>query len=482
LRQTQASDKAYLRLSLALHNLWRNRRVRWVPILFLVALVPRLVWVLYAHSAPVGLHDPVFYDSLAHGVAAGEGYLNPYTGEPTAYFPPGYPFALAALYFVFGHHIIVAELFNVFIGAATVVITYELAHRLAGHSVALVAGLMLAFFPSQVFYTVTLLSEVLFTLLLMGGLLVLLARPWREEGIGWGRLVAAGFLFGAAALVRPIALLIPGVLFVYWIFGSSRLRAAVTRAAVVALPMALLILPWTVRNLITMDSFILISTNAGDNFCIGNHEGATGSFVFSGPCYEGYEHISDPVEREVESYREGIRRGLEFIINNPTDEMGLLMEKAYALVRADDDGLRAAQSYDDDPFIDEDIEKYLSTAANAYYFIAIGWATLGLVSWFRPRDGRRTLSLLVVGYVLAVPLLFFTDERFHFPAIPLLTIIAAVGAVAIWQARKSPWQTEALEAGQEGSSHSTAVGVPAATSAKPKDPDGQSGERGVGDR
>ena len=41
-------------------------------------------------------------------------------------------------------------------------------------------------------------------------------------------------------------------------------------------------------------------------------------------------------------------------------------------------------------FIEKEMREYLSTAANAYYFVAIGWAALGLLSWFRRPDPRRT--------------------------------------------------------------------------------------------
>jgi hypothetical protein len=41
----------------------------------------------------------------------------------------------------------------------------------------------------------------------------------------------------------------------------------------------------------------------------------------------------------------------------------------------------------------------------------------------------------MLGCLLAVPLAFFGDIRFHFPAIPLLCILAATGVMAAWRAR-----------------------------------------------
>jgi hypothetical protein len=43
-------------------------------------------------------------------------------------------------------------------------------------------------------------------------------------------------------------------------------------------------------------------------------------------------------------------------------------------------------------------------------------------------------------YVLAIPLAFFGDPRFHFPAVPAMCITAAVGMTGVWRASKR-WQT-----------------------------------------
>jgi hypothetical protein len=40
-------------------------------------------------------------------------------------------------------------------------------------------------------------------------------------------------------------------------------------------------------------------------------------------------------------------------------------------------------------------------------------------------------------YVLAVPLAFFGDPRFHYPAMPMAIIIAAATAVWLWERRGS---------------------------------------------
>ena len=228
-----------------------------------------------------------------------------------------------------------------------------------------------------------------------------MAQPWPKEGISLRRLALAGLFLGAATMVRPIVLVVPIVLFLYWLWVFPNRARVLAQVGVILLVFAAIIVPWTIRNVISMHAFVLVSTNSGDDFCIGNHEGATGQFVFAGPCYEGFEDTTDRRELEIDGYREGIRRGFEFILKHPADELGLIFEKAYYLVYRDDDGLIVNESYGDRFFIEKEMREYLSTAANAYYFVTIGWAGLGLLSWFRRRDPRRTFFVIMLGCLLA---------------------------------------------------------------------------------
>jgi 4-amino-4-deoxy-L-arabinose transferase-like glycosyltransferase len=427
-----------LRLPALLRQAWTHPPFRWAFILFILALAARVAWVLYSHRPPVGFHDPAAYDATARGILDGRGYVGLWTNVPTAYFPPGYPAALAAVYAVFGRSVLWGGMFNALLGAGTVVITYELARRLLGQSIAGVAGLLLVFFPNQVFYTGALLSEVLFTFLLMAGLLILMAEPWPREGISLRRLALAALLLGAATMIRAVLLVVPILLLFHWLWVFPNQGRVLAQAGVVALVFAAVIVPWTIRNAVTMHAFVLISTNVGDDLCIGNNEAANGQFLASRFCSEGHDFNAPPRELEIQGYQQGVRRGAEFMLKHPANELGLLFQKTYFLLNRDDDGLAAVESYSEAPFIQTKLRDYLATAANAYFFMTVGWAGLGILSWFPRRDARRMFCLVMLACILAAPLVFFGDPRFHFPAVPLLCIVAANGVVAAWRARRPP--------------------------------------------
>ena len=399
--------------------------------LFVVALALRIVWAAYTDRPPRGFNDPVLYDFFAARIEEGNGYTR-LDGTPTAYYPVGYPAALSAVYFLFGHSILAAKLFNALLGAVTVVLVFELARRLFDSRAARASGLLLAFFPSQIFYTGTILTEVLFTTLLVAGLLVLLARPWEAGRVGLGRLALFGLIIGAATLVRSITLLLPLVLLVFWLLTSRRPGRALLQAGVVTLAMALFIVPWSLRSSIRMGTPVLISLNAGDNFCMGNHEGASGHFTLTEKCFGG-DQEGDSRTLEVERNREGVEKGLTFIVENPLEAGRIVLRKAYYLVYRDSDGLFAVESYGNDLFIPTFRRDVLASVANAYYFVAAAYAALGVGLWFARPELRRTLLLLIAAYVAAVPLIFFGDPRFHFPVIPLVCVMAGSAMAAVWE-------------------------------------------------
>ena len=78
----------------------------------------------------------------------------------------------------------------------------------------------------------------------------------------------------------------------------------------------------------------------------------------------------------------------------------------------------------------------MAFAANAIYY-ATGLVVLaGILAFALARDPRRLMVVLAFLYVLAIPLVFFGDPRFHYPAIPLAVVIAAATIVRLWDSRQ----------------------------------------------
>ena len=102
----------------------------WFPraALFTLALALRVTWVLTIDRKGFAFNDALMYHSTAENLSEGHGYV-PFTGGPTARWPPGFSTVLGGLYWLFGVHPIVGELFNAIVGAVTVVLLMLIAER-----------------------------------------------------------------------------------------------------------------------------------------------------------------------------------------------------------------------------------------------------------------------------------------------------------------------------------------------------------------
>ncbi len=406
--------------------------------LFVMAIVPRAAWVAYNDRPPKGLNDPSLYVILGDIMADGGGYVRP-TGEAFAYYPVGFPATVAGLkkagdIFGWGRSTFSIKMMNGIFGAITVLLAYLLAARLFDRRIGFGAGALLSIFPSQVYYTGTVLSEPLFTMLLMASLLVLLWDPWDHDGIAWPRLFGAGLLLSAATMTRAITLAFPLLLLVFWLFWLRSKKRAVVQMLIVLAGVAVLTVPWSIRNTLVFHTLTGTSTNLGDDLCIGNFNGATGAFLLRGKCFDGYAGLS-PQQVEIKRNRDGVRIAIEDVLRHPLRMPALEAKKAYWLLYKDDDGLFAAESYGNDPFIPRFRRDVLAFAANAIYYATGLVAIAGAIAFVLSKDIRRAFLFAALIYVLAIPLVFFGDPRFHFPAIPIVVIIAAATVIGVWDRR-----------------------------------------------
>ena len=407
----------------------RQRDRRLLLAILAAGLLLRLVWSLYAAREPSGLNDPFTYLISAERIVAGEGYRFSFDGSPTAYFPIGYPAFVAAFVWIVEQTPLtdvprVVGIVQALLGTASIWLVHRIASGLYGVRTGLAAAAIVAFFPGLLMYSSNLLSETLFVFLILLALAVVTAVPWNDDSPTWRRLALFGLLTGAAMLVRPQASLLLIALVVAMLitrFGRRRSLAAGGIALAVA---ALTIAPWTIRNAITMDAFIPISSNLGDDLCIGHNDAALGHFAF-------YEDCIPPGEirggaHEIERSREGTRVALDHIWSHPRREAWLLVQKARYTYNGDAGAIAAAEAYGNARFLPGGLRAALTTVADIYFFLVVALGTAGAVLLARRREARSLMVLLSLVAMALIPLAFFGDVRFHVPASPLFAIAAAV--------------------------------------------------------
>jgi len=393
-----------------------------------VAFVLRLFWALHVEVDPRSYWrwDMTIYDYQAYALANGQGFIV-FDGGPSAHWPPGYPAALSPLYLLTHDSLLSARLLNVVVGSLTVVLVYFLGARVFNRRVGLLAAGLLAIFPGQIFATSLIMTEPLFTLLFV---LALTVAVHTLLGDGEGRLwhaLLVGTLIGAATLVRGEALLLAAVIPVIIFLHRRSPRVALTHSSLILLGAAVVILPWTARNIAKMHAPIIISTSAAEALWVGHHEGATGR-IADFTANEAFEGMPNP-DYEVKTNNEALRQALRFMRDNPVEELTLIPRRFVALYAGDG----ASIAWHDNPStLSLDKAKLLMRVSDVFYWIVGGIAALGVATWLSFRDPRKALLAAVVAcWTLLFSVVFFGDERFHFAIMPIFCLWAAASLTAL---------------------------------------------------
>jgi 4-amino-4-deoxy-L-arabinose transferase-like glycosyltransferase len=186
-----------------------SRELKWGAVVFAVALVVRLI--LLAKLLPDLRPDanPDYYRELGRNLAAGRGFVaTDADGQLRLNIgrTPGYPIFLAGLIWIGGDKLGLFLAVNCLLAAVTCGLTVWLAARWLPPLGAGIAGLITALDPNSVVRCFDVKAEMLFSLLLILGALLL---AWKTRRLwAWG---AAGVLWSLAALCRPIAMWLPVV-------------------------------------------------------------------------------------------------------------------------------------------------------------------------------------------------------------------------------------------------------------------------------
>jgi 4-amino-4-deoxy-L-arabinose transferase-like glycosyltransferase len=414
----------------------RRHAIALGPTLTCAALV-RIAWILRFHPTPADgrFDDTAWYRAAAHYVAAGAGYVNPYTATPTAAWPPGYPVFLGAAFKLFGESDWTTYGLNVALAVATVAVVYAIGLAVFDRPTAIVGALAMAIWPGQVYFASLTLSEPLFTLLFTSAALLVVLVPRASRGRG-PQLVSLGIVIGLAALTRGQALLLLPLALLAWRVEMRRWRPAIAWVMLAALATAVVIAPWVARNQRELGSPVIIATNLGPNVWIGNHADATGRMRIpeSEPPLPDRGDMTQP-EFEVAADRLALRKGLGYALTHPLDELRLAGEKTRAMYESDATAIDWNAGYHPGFYDSTTEERWLRGAANGFWFVAMALAGIGLFA-SRERAAGVLAALLLLWTAGHLP--FFGDARFHYPIVFAVALLAARGVVALLDAVRRP--------------------------------------------
>lgn len=414
---------------------------RWAPYgLVALSLLVRLFFLNGMQGLIV--FDVPHMDELYH-LELVKQILSPAGLPAEPYFrAPLYPYFFALVYKLVGSSLYWSRFVQLVLGSFLPLLVLVLGTRIFDRRIGWAAAVIAAFYPTFLYYDVSLLITSLMTLLTT----LLLWQLYRTEAHPtWLNTVLCGVLLGLAGLARPNILLFGPVLVLWvWLVLRPRLgwKQALTHYAVIGLAALAVVAPVTVRNYVVSGEPVLIAWQGGFNFYLGNHRGASG-WSASAPGLDlswkgGYEESIRIAEAargrtltrsEVSDY--WFERGVTDIKADPAGYLSLLVRKLRLLVNGyeipNNQNIYIAREFV--PWI-----RPIFFAGGIFvpFGIVAPLALVGLGLSVRRWRHYLLCYLLLAAYSISL-LLFFVCARFRQPMLPVLLLFAVFGAVELYR-------------------------------------------------
>ncbi len=250
------------------HGIWPQhgtvggRRQTWLLVaIYVLSLGLNAVYCLGFEGRFVIVKDAAAYDMYGLRLAQGQGFPTGPGLQPSR--EPGVYVFLGGIYSIFGHSPRAARVVQAVLTSTFCVLVYLIARRFRDEgyfppAVPLVAAALTAFYPAYVFYAGVLLRETLTTFLFLLSLVPLTDFVLTRRGQA---AAAYGLLAGLGALVDG-RLLYFAVFVGFVLFAVTREWRRTATFLAVAVGAALLVIsPWTIRNYLVFDRFVLLATS-----------------------------------------------------------------------------------------------------------------------------------------------------------------------------------------------------------------------------
>lgn len=393
----------------------RTSGVRWFSGCLVTGVTARIVWNVW--YPPVQRSDMATYMDLADSLVRDGVYV---TAGSYAYWPPGLPLSLVPTLTVFRDHPSWVPLLNnlVWFGVALAT-AYWLGGLLVDGGLGRIAALLVTLWPNLVLLSGLAAKELVLVALVplaMGAYLK--AAIVGRSATMWAGL--AGAVVGYAALTQPSLLLLPVVFVLHELMRREEWSRSARRLTALLVGMILVLAPWTIRNYLVLDAFVLVSTAGGNSLYQANNPLATGGYV---------PGLSDDLEQydELTAARLARQRALKWIVENPWRVTSLALRKQILLLGDDGSGaygtLKRGLEVAGIPYA------MFKGISNGYWIFLLTLVALGVLRrWPGRLLDRPAIALLMLPllYAFAIHSVFESDGRHHVAATVPLALIAGL--------------------------------------------------------
>ena len=410
-----------------------ENKYRWaLLVILLVALAARVFAIAYA-GASLHFPDSADYDTLARAILHGQPY---HVDAGFAIRMPGYPILIAGIYTVCGAHPPAVLFVQALLGAASAAMTYVLAQRISP-LVGVLAAAFVALDPLNVGFSAALLSEVPFTLAMLIALEVALRLAEPLSAAPWWHWPLLGVVLAIAIYLRASAFGLAALLFLITMFLARRTTwRTITGGLIAFILVFTILLPWWLRNESIFGPasapFTRLTTLEGLSLYEAVYADADG-----GPRQDVILRTMSPADRLQwsalgESARDLTWRRLAWdeIRTHPARIARLALIKI---------GRTWSPTFNTAEFSQPWLQAVMLLWHIPIYLLAV-------IALLRRRVPLRLLILLAapILYFTAVHALFLGSVRYRVPLMPLVEIVAAAGALGLWDAARKSQRRAAI--------------------------------------
>ena len=198
----------------------------WVlAMIFIGSLLMEIMFVAISPSLPIPQRRvpdfTEYYGPVAQNIMDGKGFIAP-SGQVVMRFPPGYPVILSALFTLANgigiEHLQLLLIFNILTMSLTALVFYLICEFLFGARCGIIAVLFWITYPFNLLLVQYPYSETPFILLLYTALWLFIYGLEKKESL---MLASSGVVFGLAALIRPVGILLGLVAAVFVLFAKQ---------------------------------------------------------------------------------------------------------------------------------------------------------------------------------------------------------------------------------------------------------------------
>ena len=424
-------NKAETKLNKVIKPTLNKKELKIIFSILVLGFVLRLIYILETQSSPFVQNlfsDSKIYYDWANDLSDSGKWI----GKEVFFMSPGYPYFLALIFNFFGSSIFTIQIVQALISTANIFLIYRLTKNLFDYKAGYIAAGIASIYSIFIFFSGALFGETLQTFFVTALLYFLTKSENTSEKNKW---ISAGLMLGLAALFRANILIVFPVILI-WIFYSFRkslkLKDDLRKILIYfSIGTAIPILPVTINNYLAGKEFVLLTSNGGINFYLGNNENALG--VYSTPkdfdFFEdmaGIKYAQKITRKELtpsqsSSYWYG--QGLNFITTHPLDAVGLSFKKL--LFFFDDDENPQTSQINIDFFREKNSSILKIPLPN--FIIVFLFALTGIIySIKKIRNTKLTLMYVFILFYVLGAIMFFVTGRFRIAITPLLISFAGL--------------------------------------------------------